>query len=177
MPEVTDNAALMELLEPDGTGIISASCCSAEGALAEEQLLERVEEARRRTGQQFHVTVESITNAQRGLMFIGPKLDSRQKALVGQLLQLFQDKGLALFPVLIIRGHVAAHSEIPSVEIIEAKLRETPETNTDASPQHQDGDRLTDQLAAANTGGCCSPEQSIQSEPESYPQPSRLGRN
>lgn len=178
MSDKLDDSALWRLLQPGATGIISARCCSADAVLQEQDLRDRLDVAMQRTGCRRDVTVETITNAQRGLMFLGPRLDQRQRSLVGRLLGLFQERGLGLFPVLIINGEVASHSEVPSEEAIATWLRADPESHGQNGSTAGDGmksEQIKEALDGLETDGCCSPGTSVQTEPEEYPLPGRLG--
>ncbi|HKK04803.1 MAG TPA: hypothetical protein VKA50_03045 [Gammaproteobacteria bacterium] len=177
MSDKFDDSALWRLLQPGAVGIISARCCSADAVLQEQDLRDRLDTAMQRTGRQDDVTVETITDAQRGLMFLGPRLDQRQRSLVGRLLGLFQEYGLGLFPVLIVNGEVASHSEVPPAEAIETWLRDDPSVDgqgASVAGNSMKSDDIRETLNGLETDGCCSPGTSVQTEPEEYPLPDRF---
>ena len=115
---------LEKLLTPGANGVLSAQCCSKSAAHDDEELLLRMEEAGKRLRISLDLTLETITNAQRSLMFLNGSLDVRQQALIGELFELYRKNGLIIFPVVILGGRIAFHGKQPSVNEIEKALSE-----------------------------------------------------
>lgn len=117
-----DPTRVAALLAPGGVGILTARCCDPGAVAGDERLLQALEEARNRRGLDFTVTVETITAAHKSLRALSGALNGPQQRLVEQLMALFQTKGLAMFPVLIIDGKLAFYGGVPTAAMIEEKL-------------------------------------------------------
>lgn len=115
---------LENLLAPGANGILSARCCSKSAAVADEQVIQNLEKAAERLSREIDIHLETISNAQRSLMFLNGSLDSRQQSLVTELFALYKQHGLGVFPVVILDGRIAFHSSQPTAEQIEQVLRE-----------------------------------------------------
>lgn len=115
--------SLDEMLKPHSVSILSASCCDASAAPKEQALKRNVAEAMRRLKQQGSIHIETITGAQKGLRNLAGELASDQRRLVETVTQLFQTEGLTVFPMLIVDGRVVYYGGVPSVDMIEEKLR------------------------------------------------------
>lgn len=115
---------LERILAPGANGILSARCCSDTAALEDEQVLLHLGEAAQRLSLDVDFHLETISSAQRSLMFLNGSLDSRQQVLVSEIFSLYRKHGLSVFPVIILGGRIAFHSGGPSVDEIEEAMRE-----------------------------------------------------
>ena len=118
-----DTQRLQALLDKQNIGILSAACCDATGATKEAQLKNNLLQAMERESDARPVVVETITAAQRNMRQLETQADAQQKRLIANVVQLFQSNGLSIFPILIINGRVVCYGGVPSVELIQKKLR------------------------------------------------------
>ena len=122
----SDPSTMRALLDKNNIGILSAACCDATAGPKDEALKASVRQAMERTGDRRAVVVETITSAQQHMRALEAQTDLGQKLLIQNVVTLFQAKGLAIFPLLIINGRVAFYGGVPPIAQIEERLQRQP---------------------------------------------------
>jgi hypothetical protein len=120
------SAPLSELLGRGTVAVISASCCDAMSTPKDEALAANLDTALERTGLKRTVAFGTLTGTREHLRAQASTLDGIALEFRNQLGALFQTRGLAAFPLLLVDGRVVFYGGIPSAEAIAEKL--TPAT-------------------------------------------------
>lgn len=117
-----NSGAMKALLDKNNIGVLSASCCDTTAGPKDEGLKKNLADAMAKVGDKRAVIVETITTAQQQMRELEAAGDPAQKQLIQSVVALFQQNGLAIFPLLIINGRVAYYGGVPSAEMIEERL-------------------------------------------------------
>jgi hypothetical protein len=123
-----------ELLGRGRVGVLSAACCDASSAARDEQLQANLASALQKTGSRQRPVHSTLTVARHQLRELGTQVDGPVAAFRDDLATLFQTRGLAAFPLLIVDGRIAFYGGVPSTEIIELKLLSQPGSEQVRSP-------------------------------------------
>jgi len=111
------------IVQRGSIGYLSASCCNAAAAMADEQLVANLREAMAEVGLDLPIETETLTGAQAALGSLVSSLDIRQAAVVAKVTTLFSTKGLSAFPILFVNGEIATYGGVPGREVIVEHLR------------------------------------------------------
>ena len=98
--------------------ILSSSCCNPLAGPGDEKLNNNITEALANLGMETEIHLLSITKAQAQM----GSLPEQHKDLGSKVMGLFQSKGIAAFPALLINGELIFYGGIPETEQIQEKL-------------------------------------------------------
>ncbi len=101
--------------------ILSGVCCNPFSYSTEEQLQKNIRSALKTLNIESGIHIITITEAQHSLQ----TLPKEYLSLVDNIVAIFQSMGLKAFPAIIINGKLAFYGGIPSIEMIQDKLRES----------------------------------------------------
>ncbi len=110
------------LLQKQGVGVLSASCCAPMSAADDEAMINNALVVMRECGRSQDIPVISITDAQKVLGRIENTLEPAEQRLVAQIRSLFATQGFNIFPILVFDRKIIFYGGLPTVEMIRAKV-------------------------------------------------------
>ncbi|WOB10924.1 hypothetical protein [Piscinibacter gummiphilus] len=120
-----DSARLEELLSRGSVAVVSAACCDATSTPKDEELAANLGSALERTNLQRPVAFGTLTGTRQQLRDAGAAINAVALDFRNQLGALFQNQGLAAFPLLLVDGRIAFYGGVPSIDAIAEKLSST----------------------------------------------------
>ena len=114
---------IVQLLERGHIGYLSASCCNPSASVADQQLVDNVQQALNNLHLPLELQKETLTGAQASMRSAMGQLSLKQSAIAAKIMSLFSTRGLSAFPCLFIDGELAFYGGIPTVQEIEDYLR------------------------------------------------------
>lgn len=129
---------IVQLLERGHIGYLSASCCNPSAAVADQQLVDNVQQALNNLQLPLELQKETLTGAQASMRSAMGQLSLKQSAVAAKIMSLFSTRGLSAFPCLFIDGELAFYGGIPTVQEIEDYMRAHLDSLTPQAPASED---------------------------------------
>jgi hypothetical protein len=113
------------LLAPDSVVLVSARCCHPGAGPQDEALLDNVRNVLRERGIGCEPRVVTVTDLQSRYLPRMAQLSAEHRSLGEQILGLFSQRGLAVFPMLFVSGKLVVWGGVAPMSLLNRRLDES----------------------------------------------------
>ncbi|MBT0962399.1 hypothetical protein [Denitromonas iodatirespirans] len=110
-------------LQPGTTAVISVACCTPGAAGGDEEVLAAVAQGLKLLGDERVPLLVSATEAQKFAMGMPAHLDAPARRAVEQVVALFSQHGMGIFPVVMVDRQIVFYGGIPTPDQLAQRVR------------------------------------------------------
>lgn len=115
--------SIEKALQPGAVAVISIACCMPGGA-GDEAVLKVVSEGLAAADVAQAPILVSATEAQKFAMKMPGHLDASARRAIEQVMALFAQHGMSIFPVVLVDRHIAFYGGAPTAEQFSTRVRQ-----------------------------------------------------